>query len=212
MASGVTIIRSVGLLTAAVLAWSACTTQVSAQTYYFGLRGGYVQPHDQGLEFFGGPAEEVAFSAAPMAGAAFGFASHDGWRLEGELSWLRSDIDTIGGLAAGGEAEVWAAMANLYYGIDTGSAVTPYLGGGVGAARVSLTDGVAAGGTVDDADTALAWQAAVGVDYPLSETMTLSFEYRYFVADGLGFDVVGGGRADMDFRGSSAVAGLRFGF
>lgn len=212
MGRGVTIVRRVGLLAIAVLAWSVCATQVSAQTYYVGLRGGYVQPHDRDLEIFGAPAEDVGFAAAPMAGAAFGFASHDGWRLEGELSWLRSNIDTIGGVAAGGDAEIWAAMANLYYGIDTGSAVTPYLGGGVGAARVSLTDVVAAGGTVDDADTVLAWQVAVGVDFPLSDTMALSLEYRYFVADGMRFDVVGGGRAAMDFRGSSAVAGLRFGF
>lgn len=212
MAHGVPIIRRVGLLAVAVLAWSACATQVSAQTYYIGLRGGYVQPHDRDLDIFGTPAEDIAFAAAPMAAAGFGFASHDGWRVEGEVSWLRSDIDTIGGVATGGDAEVWAAMANLYYGIDTGTAATPYLGGGIGMARASMSNIAAAGGTVDDFDTTLAWQAAAGVDFPLTDAMTLSLEYRYFVVDGLRFDVVGGGRAGLDFRASSAVAGLRFGF
>lgn len=212
MASGVTIIRTAGLFAVGVLGWSADAAPVAAQTYYVGLRGGYVVFQDQPLEFFGGPTDEVDFAGAPTAGAAFGFASHDGWRLEGELSWQRPGIDKIGGLPASGDAEVWAAMTNLYYGIDTGSALTPYLGGGVGAARVSLSDVVAGGGTVDDFDTALAWQAAAGVDFALSDTMTLSLEYRYFVADGLRFDDTGGGRVGLDVRGSSALAGLRFGF
>lgn len=205
-------IRTASLLAIAVLVWSAGATRPAAQTYYVGLRGGYAQAQDRKLEFFGGPAEEVAFTAAPVAAAAFGFASHDRWRLEAELSWMRADIDTIGVNPGAGRAEVWAAMANLYYGFDTASAVTPYLGGGLGMARLSLSDVAAAGGTVDDFDTALAWHAAAGVDFAVTGSVNLSLEYRYFAADGLRFDDTSGGRVGLDFRNSSAIAGLRFGF
>lgn len=184
----------------------------SAQTNYVGLRGGYTQPRTADLEPAGGPAAKIAFAGGPTAGLAVGFASHDGWRLEGELSWLRAEIETIAGAAAGAaEADAWTAMAGLYYGIDTGSAVTPYLGGGVGAARVSLS-GVAGGGGIDDFDVVFAWQAAAGVDLRASEAITLSLECRYMSADGLRMRDAAGGRVATDFRSGSAVAGMRFNF
>lgn len=206
-------IRLVGILVVPVMAGIlALAGPAAAQTYYVDLHGGYAQAHGADLDFFGGPVEEISFAGAPVAGLAFGFASHDGWRLEGELSWLRADIDSISGLAAGGEVDAWAAMANLYYGIDTGTAVTPYLGGGLGAARVALSDVSAAGGSIDDFDTVFAWQAAAGVDFRATESVVLSLEYRFMSARDLRLRDAAGGRVGMDLASSNAVGRLRFGF
>lgn len=204
--------RAGAVLAAAVLLGTAAAARpAAAQTYYVDLRGGYVQVHDQDLDRAGG-AEEVAFSGAPAAAVAVGFAWHDGWRVEGELSWLQSGIDTVSGAGSAGDLGVWTGMLNLFYGIDTGWVVTPFLGGGVGGARVALRDAAVAGGTIDDFDVALAWQAAAGFEYGLSDAVILSLEYRYLAADDLRLRDDAGAAANTDFRSSRALIGLRFGF
>lgn len=183
-----------------------------AQTYYVGLRGGYAQIHDADLEVPGAPPREAAFAGAPTAGLAFGFASHDGWRIEGELLWSRADIDAVSGVTTNGEAETWTALANLYYGFRSDATLTPYIGVGLGGVRVAVSDFAAGPGGVDDFDVAPAWQAMAGLDLRVSDAATLSLEYRYLVADQLDLNDESGGIVRMDYASSSALAGLRFGF
>lgn len=116
----------------------------------------------------------------------------------GELELIRrdNDVNEIGlansaglgtgnGLFAGsGSVESTAAMANVYYMPDLDFVLKPYLGGGIGLARLSY-DKFAVGGVpvVDDSKTALAYQLIAGLRVAVSKAVDLTFDYRYLVAD-----------------------------
>ena len=63
-------------------------------------------------------------------------------------------------------------IAGVYYDIDTGSAIAPYLGVGGGTSNVTVTEGNT------KAVWALAFQAAAGIGYTLTEDLTLTLGYR----------------------------------
>lgn len=183
----------------------------AAQTYYVDLRGAYGQIYDTDLS---GPgvSGEAAFDQGYGAAAAVGLQWIDGWRFEGELSWLRSDFETIAGVTTEGTAESYAAMLNVYYRLMHERSATPYLGGGAGAARLAVSDLPAGLARIDDFDVVFAWQAMAGVDFSVSQSVTLSVEYRYFAADEAElFDSLGNAH-QMEFTSSTAMLGIRLGF
>ena len=76
------------------------------------------------------------------------------------------------------EVESQSLMFNAYYDIDTNSKFTPYVGAGVGYAKIKgklkspvLSD--------DMSDTNFAWQVGAGVGYELTENVTMDAGYRY---------------------------------
>jgi opacity protein-like surface antigen len=75
-----------------------------------------------------------------------GYAWANGFRTEGELSHRYNDFGEDGTPPlADGNVHAWAAMLNGYYDFNRGGNIQPYIGLGVGAARLNLS---AAGGAV----------------------------------------------------------------
>lgn len=184
-----------------------------AQTYYFGAGGGYNQPHESAVRADGVSGLDAEYDPGGMAALALGFEWVDGWRFEGELSWRRSDFDNVEDVPADdGRAEIYAAMLNVYYGFRKDAAVNPYLGGGVGAARLSVSDLAVGGAAVDDFGGAMAWQGIAGVDFTLSPSWTLSLDYRYFTVDEVKLTDSVQSPFKTDYTASTAMLGLRVGF
>lgn len=76
------------------------------------------------------------------------------------------------------EVESQSLMFNTYYDIDTNSKFTPYVGAGVGYAKIKGK--LSAFGMSDDmSDTNFAWQVGAGVGYELTENVTMDAGYRY---------------------------------
>ncbi len=80
----------------------------------------------------------------------------------------------------------YSAMLNLYYDIDTGTKFTPYIGGGIGYARVkskAVVTGDIPGGHLDISSSThennFAWQLGFGVSYQVTNNIDLDFGYRY---------------------------------
>src|SRR5687767_5875345 len=71
-----------------------------------------------------------------------GYAFSNGFRLEGELGHRFNQMEVVDilsatqGLDGGGDVHVWSAMANLFYDFNRGGGLEPYVGAGVGAARI----------------------------------------------------------------------------
>lgn len=184
-----------------------------AQTYYLGLRGGYNHPHESEIDASGSAVLDATMDPSGMAAAAFGFEWVDGWRFEGELTWRRSDFDSVDNVAvSSGHAEIYAPMFNLYYGLRKDAAVNPYLGAGVGLARLAIEDLAVGAATVNDFGGGLAWQGMAGVDLAISENWKLSFEYRYFAVDEVKLVDSLGLPLKVDYQASVAMLGLRAGF
>lgn len=124
--------------------------------------------------------------------AAYGVStplSYGGLRGEFELGW-NDDASKSGSSAFkiktpvdinyNVETSIYSAMANVYYDLDTGTNFTPYVGAGLGYARVESTASVGEVGLKQksSADN-LAWNVGLGVAYKVSDNLSLDAGYRY---------------------------------
>lgn len=92
-----------------------------------------------------------------------------GWSVEADTFYNQSGYKD-------GDASHLAStsfMGNLVYHVNTGSPIAIYGGAGIGA----VNDRV--GGAIHDSSTVLGWQALGGLEYPVSQDMSLFTEYRY---------------------------------
>jgi opacity protein-like surface antigen len=97
-------------------------------------------------------------------------------------------------------------IASVYYDVDTGSEITPYVGIGGGMSNVTVKEGNTK--TV----WALAFQGAAGIGYALTEDLALTLGYRLtgtMDADFLEKD--GGGKLKMAL-GHNVELGIRYSF
>jgi OmpA-OmpF porin, OOP family len=138
-------------------------------------------------------------------GVGLGYAFDSGLRFEGELSHRFNQITPDVGVVTDGDIHAWAGMLNGYYDFNSGGDVQPYLGVGVGVARLN---GTANGPyAFNDTDTRLAFQGMAGLAFSLSEQLSLDVGYRYFVARNAEF-----GARTVDYDAQSVNVGLRYQF
>ncbi|MGE3142639.1 MAG: outer membrane protein, partial [Hyphomonadaceae bacterium] len=153
-----------------------------------------------------------------MGAASLGYAFVNGFRLEGELSYRTNDMSDGASPPSTGDVNAWAGLINLIYDFNRQGQLQPYLGVGVGAARVDATfNGV---GSSDD--TVFAYQAMAGLGIVLSPRLTLDIGYRYLAAPDVGLNYaipdspfVGSIetlKANVDYEHQAAVIGLRWQF
>jgi len=175
-----TIFAICGLL---MLVWSA---PVQADTLYFALQAGFsTQPSSSNQDGTtpGNSFEldtSLGYNAALAVGAKFGM-----FRAEVEGVYRVNDNDSFnqGGTPAGADGDLSTAniFLNGYLDIDLFGIVSPYAGVGVGYGKVSL-DLKNINGTlvVDDNDTVYSYQLIAGAAVNVSDSWSLTAEYRYF--------------------------------
>lgn len=129
-----------------------------------------------------------------------GYDLGNGFRTEGELVYLKSDLKG----SAGGDLKTLGGFANVYYDFNRTGTWRPFIGGGVGFAQVKADTR-----TVDDDDTGFAYQAKAGVAYKINDKWTGEVAYRYVgVTDvTLGSGV---GKVDGDFNSQAVTVGVRY--
>ncbi len=137
-------------------------------------------------------------------------ASLSAAQREGVLNQLRGTKELEGDVGS------LTLMANLFYDIDLGMDFEPYVGGGVGLSRVSVTGSVAGRKTVDDDDIVMAYQFGAGLGYKVGGSddrpVTISLDYRYFAtADPTFKGALTGTPFDAEIGGSYVGFSLRFG-
>ena len=147
---------------------------------------------------------------------------YGGLRAELELSYRENEIDQHAIAALGGAqpdstgtASTTALLANLFHDFETGTPLTPYVGGGIGYAWSSLDNyGVrAAPNALDDEDAGFAWQLGAGLGYAVTERATVSLDYRYFStsADATS-NVFSAVESEVDLDSHTVMLGLRYRF
>ena len=144
-----------------------------------------------------------------------------------------SSTKAISGTATGdGKIQAVSIMANAWYEFELGnSAFKPYVGGGVGWAHlraegalirqvtgvappysgltglITSTFGIGGPSTTrfDEHASGFAWQLGAGLDYQVSEQVSIGVQYRYF----------NGGEIkdlDYDYEAHNVLGGVKFGF
>ena len=119
--------------------------------------------------------------------------------------------------AADGNSRVLSFMLNalLDFGGKEPGAISGFVGGGAGIARVKLSElqlrkyGAA---FMDDSDTRFAYQAIAGIRKPLTEHVDLSLKYRFFTVPKVKAFTVNGLETESKFRSHSVLVGLTYNF
>ena len=143
----------------------------------------------------------------------FGYRYPSGLRGELELGYRQGDVDSIAGVNASGRSELLSVMANALFDIDIDAPVTPFVGLGLGAARIDAEGFSPVGASrVDDSDTAFAFQIMGGLAYRLSERVSVTLGYRYFLMPDVDYAADSGTRFDTSYRSHDLLVGLRFSF
>jgi opacity protein-like surface antigen len=135
-------------------------------------------------------------------------------RLEAETVYENTDVNNISGVKAAGTLSNVGLMLNLLYDIHTDSAWIPYLGGGLGYARVNM-DNVTAGGVqvLDGTDYVFAYQFKAGIAYQFNPSMAVTVGYRFYATDNPSFGGQPGGTVKTEgTRTQNAEVGFRFHF
>ena len=191
----------------------------SERRLYVGAFGGLNFLMEADVEVGGATVGSAEFDSGYAAGGIVGYRFLDDFRAELELSYRSNDIDTLFTAPARGDATNLAAMVNGYYDFPDiasrwSTTIRPYLGGGIGAAQVAWND-VAIGATpvTDDDEVIFAFQAGAGVGFGITDSITLSIDYRFFATPNVELSQDGGtGEFEVENRNHTATAGIRFAF
>lgn len=166
-------------------------------------------------------------STGYVIGGAIGYALPNDLRIEGELAFRRASLKrltmvddggdgSLNGAAAdaSGKTKASSVMINGFYDLHLDHGITPYLGGGVGLARVDVSARQDAEGvpSVDDADTGFAWQIAAGIGFRVVDNTSLFADYRYFQTTNSSHDNSDGIRFRSTFKSHNLSVGVRFSF
>ncbi|TNE29002.1 MAG: porin family protein [Alphaproteobacteria bacterium] len=142
-----------------------------------------------------------------------------GLRLEAEIASRGGNLNnlSVNGVESTFAGQGYSAvsfMTNGYVDLNNASAFTPYLGAGIGIARVR-GDIASGGNVVDDRATSLAVQGIGGIDIAVSKKISLFVDLRYLKA----FDTklaitgsAGNGKLDVDYDALTVGVGARFRF
>lgn len=155
---------------------------------------------------------DTGWGVVPSIGYRYG----NGLRTEFELGYRSNDVDSVSGSTfGGGQIKVKSAMLNLLYDVGTGSRITPYIGGGIGYARVKYDNVRPVGvgfGHIDDSDGVFAYQGIAGLSYWVSDALELAAEYRYFATKDPDYGTSAGVPVEGEYQSHGAMVGLRWNF
>ncbi len=136
--------------------------------------------------------------STPLWGLGFGYYTNHYFRFDitgeyrGSAVFLAQD-SFPGGLTFPAvtneytaDIESWVGLANMYIDLGTWHCVTPYIGGGVGFASISVLGlkdvNVPNGGVAfakDNTETNFAWAVYGGLAYDVTPSVTIDLSYRY---------------------------------
>jgi len=247
-----------GAAVAAVFAASgaAAQTDYNPVGWYGAVDLGYHWPESSEFNTSAGSSFDIKADNDWAGFARLGYQLNSHWRIEGELGYRQGDLksvigknssvvalcdpQTIRSVAApacgdpDGNQTTWTLMANVIYDVLPQSAFDPFIGVGVGAARVKMkangqlsnVPGVITGANpafqnlvINDDDTAFAWQAIAGVAWHATDRLAVDLTYRYLGTSDLNFASVGTapggyqpGTFQGDIRDSSVTLGVRYSF
>ena len=187
-------------------------------SWYLALHGGVSFVDDADVTDSAGTFDGTQeFDNGYGLGAAIGYRPRytnslaDNLRFELELGVMDSEIDNFtlnsgGTQAIDGDVQAVRLIANGFIDFNLTEQLRPYIGGGLGAARIDVEN---------DEDTVFAYQGMAGIFYTPTSFPVAEFGlgYRYFgTSDPTFTDPATGTRLDMEYNAHSLEAGVRLYF
>jgi opacity protein-like surface antigen len=138
-------------------------------------------------------------------------------RIELEYNHRSNKLDQAkfadGKFKAGGDVIVDSLLVNFIGVYRDNKAWSPYFGVGLGAALADVSKLTIVGNLLGNgSSTVFAYQALTGIEYALTERLSLDLGYRFFGTLSQNFTEANGQKAKMDYFSHNAVLGLKYGF
>lgn len=184
---------------AALLSLTTVTTSMAMGPYFGAALGGSFY-HDSDCG-----ASKIKYDTGIAATGSLGY-DFDGFRIEGEFGYRNAEVNNFLGFAvADGQMDtsIYSYMANAYWDINTGTTVTPFVGGGIGLLHGRMTDP-----NFTYNDDVVGYQLSVGAGIRVSKHIKLDVVYKYQAAVS-DFHV---GLFDVSYDSSNFLAGMRYEF
>lgn len=120
----------------------------------------------------------------------------------------------------GGRVRTTSLMGNIIYDVPTSIGVTPFVGAGVGGARVELrsfgptgnSPTAPVGTTTTGSKIVPAYQGIAGVNYSVTDNISVGLTYRYFATDKASINSDASTPTKISIRDHSVTAGLTWSF
>ena len=158
----------------------------------------------------GAETAKASYDAGFVTTWAWGYSFNDMLRTEIEYGWQKNDLDRLSysneyGNFSQGDLKTQTYMTNGYFNAETGSPWSPFVGAGIGFAKVELnTPGL---GSADN-DATFAYQLMAGVAYSITEVIIIDAQYRFVGSD----DATLSGGGEYNLRTNNLMMGARFNF
>ena len=148
---------------------------------------------------------EMKFDTGLFLGGAIGYDLGNNVRLEGEVSYMTTDVDRVYGPGSSfdvsNDVNVLSYLVNFYYDVKNQSPSTFIIGGGIGVSNVEVdNDGYD--------DTVFAYQVGAGVGYATSDSVTIEVGYRYLATSNPEFEY-NGIRVEAEVGSHNIYCGVR---
>ena len=180
-----------------------------ADGFYVSINGGISSLADSDI-YDGYDRGEISYDAGFTVLGSIGYALQN-VRLEIEGGYRKNDIDkaVVYGIGSGpipGEIESKSIMGNFIYEFLPDKQVRPFVGGGIGIAKLEAQ---IANYYMDD--TVFAGQFILGIGFMVDKNVSLTVQYRAFVTEDPNFHVAGG-VLESEYFSNTGLAGLRIAF
>ncbi|MBF0267693.1 MAG: OmpA family protein [Alphaproteobacteria bacterium] len=216
-------ISSAMLGAALVLGFAGGAQAQSGSGVYTGLMGGYnlLQDGDTSGGAINGSADyDGGFAVLGNLGYDYGRYNWGNLRSELELGYRRNGADSISGTATGvgtgsasGDASAISLMLNGLWDMPVNFPVRPYLGAGIGAARVDFDNVKTSAGTfLKDSDYQFAYQGIVGLGWDVTNNWRAALDYRYFATLDPSVSHGSGTGVDTEYKTHAVMLGFAYKF
>jgi opacity protein-like surface antigen len=176
--------KKIILLTICLLVSMYASDVAMAGNFYLNGNAGFVWLQDTDLTE-SSVSREVTFDSGFGLGGGGGY-DFDFMRVEAEIVYRRNDVNKVstaeyGNVDGSGDMSSFSLMVNGFYDFKNTTFLTPYIGAGVGVAYVDLSSVSAETIRISGGNsTVFAYQAEIGFNSAINETMSFDLGYRYF--------------------------------
>lgn len=164
----------------------------------------------------------LEYTPAPSGSVVLGWELEPGsnigeGRVELEYTRRSNRLDQVefsdGKVAADGDLTADSLLFNAFGVYRSNSVWTPYLGAGLGIARITAADLSVTGQPLSDDDALVfAYQFGFGTDIALTESLILDLGYRLFSTSKAKLKEANGEEFKLEYLSHSAMLGLRLNF
>jgi outer membrane protein OmpA-like peptidoglycan-associated protein len=172
---------------------------------------------------------KAGFARGATGNVAVGYGLGNGIRGEIEAAVRQSTVNSLDNVfnvddgtgeitqvnpGPGGRVRTISAMGNVIYDVPTSIGVTPFVGAGVGGARVEARSlgPDSRNAVTSGAKIVPAYQALAGVNVGVTDNVAVGITYRYFATDKVSLASDSGSPTKFAIRDHSLMAGLTWSF